>query len=706
MSRREDTTSRRRLVDRLVPGTADGPLVAMLATTFDFQPDFFETDLLPSVLGLGAWDDRSWASRIAIERDLANVEAACVLFDARRYQGRPRSLRVEVQPVVAVRGASFHPKIILAVHENLVRLVVGSANLTEQGFRKNREVVAIVSVTREQPEYGAVVGTALDGLVELLDRRWTPSAHTAAVAATRRIEEWTRSGPRQQQTWFVWGGTITPLWRQVLDRWPAAEQVNRITIVSPFWSEEDGGGPLDLFLGKLRERDALARHSEVRLLADANPTGENDFRPRLPRSYETLDLRPLGVRTVAHAVDPRPLLEEVSGQEGFLGLRALHAKVVRLEGERCSLAYLGSANFTHHGWGFLDDPKKANIEAGLVLLRWGEERRALDDLVPPTVGKPVELGKGGAVQLAAPAPTEASAPWPEFLVGVRLAPCQDAGDRLVLTAELDTALLAGEWSVRLDDGNDPEGELMRGTAGDLTDFQTCPLSGAVLERLLVEQQVLVRWWDSPAGRWYPLNVSVEARDALPIAPGSGGPNEAGLLAYYQGRISFADLYPEPTPADTTGSGFLTPASGPGVDTSRIQSYQIREFVEALRGIRDDLREAAASAPSMRLAVLGPVSPVALGRLVLDAVRARSRTPTAAAFQLLEILCCLADARGAAEGKTHRDAWLGLLNRAVEEIEGLLRKLHDEYASDLAENRALAAYERAVRKQFELQGGRP
>src|SRR5438477_348650 len=80
-------------------------------------------------------------------------------------------------------------------------------------------------------------------------------------------------------------------------------------------------------------------------------------------------------------------------------------------------------------------------------------------------------------------------------------------------------------------------------------------------------------------------------------------------AYYQGRISWEDLFPEPDPPP--GTGGATPNAGEfgeGVDTSQIQSYQMREFVEALKGIADDLRAASKSSrPCMRLALLGTVS---------------------------------------------------------------------------------------------------
>jgi len=49
-------------------------------------------------------------------------------------------------------------------------------------------------------------------------------------------------------------------------------------------------------------------------------------------------------------VNPEVHPEELGGMEGFTATRVLHAKVVLVEGTRSGLAYLGSGNFTGHGW--------------------------------------------------------------------------------------------------------------------------------------------------------------------------------------------------------------------------------------------------------------------------------------------------------------------------------------------------------------------
>ena len=103
----------RKLIDHLVPDALWGPMHGLLATTYDLGRDFLEMDFLPSVFGLGAWDDASWASRIALEKRLFQLDAAVIYTEARRYCGRPRSLRLEVRPAVSPRGSALHAKVTL-----------------------------------------------------------------------------------------------------------------------------------------------------------------------------------------------------------------------------------------------------------------------------------------------------------------------------------------------------------------------------------------------------------------------------------------------------------------------------------------------------------------------------------------------------------------------------------------------------------------
>jgi hypothetical protein len=137
----ESDVNKRKLIDRLVPDEKWGPLLGVLATSYEMRPEFLETDLMPAILGLGSWDSHGWTSRIAMEKRLAQTRTATVLMDASRYQGRPRSMRIQIVPVDLGTGGVLHAKVLLLLFQDAVRLVIGSANLTEQGYRRTRRRV-------------------------------------------------------------------------------------------------------------------------------------------------------------------------------------------------------------------------------------------------------------------------------------------------------------------------------------------------------------------------------------------------------------------------------------------------------------------------------------------------------------------------------------------------------------------------------------
>src|SRR6202035_1879669 len=70
---------------------------------------------------------------------------------------------------------------------------------------------------------------------------------------------------------------------------------------------------------------------------------------------------------------------------------------------------------------------------------------------------------------------------------------------------------------------------------------------------------------------------------------------------------------------------------------KLQSYLLRDFVESLFGVVDMLRQSMRSARAFELALIGDFSPVSLAEQILQALRAGQRSPTAAAFQFVELL---------------------------------------------------------------------
>lgn len=669
--------SSRKLMDWQARDLRHGSLLGVLATTYELDPTFVDVDLLPALLGLGAWDDRSWAGVVEREQGLAELESAAILMDGRRYRGRPRSPRVELHPIVGVGGQLLHAKVLVVVHEHAVRFQLASANLTEMGYRENREVALPLVATADSP---AIARLVLDGMLampKLLAAWWTPAASSVFELAKARLEAWAGDPPSEMAV--LWGGGEQPLWQQALARWPEGEPLHRIAIVSPFWSEEGSDGPISQLTRELRERGAFASGLAIDLYVEAEAATAGTYRPRLP-SIGPLDEGKLGIQVSVHAVDPRPIDEP--GRSDVLKPRKLHAKVVVLQGSRTTLAYVGSANFTMRGWGFARNPAGANVEAGLVLVRSGAG--LTESLLPPTTGKVATLDS-----LAGTTPTppeEPEAMVPSFLRAIWLEPHPAKKEDLRLGIVVVPSMIEGRFTIAFSGG-----EVLFEGDRDCPERMTVELDGRMLGQLLVDQKIVVRWWGTTESAEFPVNVALDARAKIPLVPGTGKPTRQLLLSYYQSKISATDLYPPPPgwedPEDARASQRMPESY---VDTSRILSYQVREFVEALRGIRDVLARAAKQTQAaMRLAVLGQFSPIALARQIAEDARTEAQQCTAAAFQLVEIMSCFKEA----EQSEAAPAWPTVLEEGMGELRALLGEIVRRHPDKLGPDTAFAGYAR-------------
>lgn len=624
----------RRLIGRVAPQEDWGALQGMLATTYEFQSDFLETDFLPSVFDLGAWDDRRRSSRIAMERRLAEMTGAVILLDPHGYRTRPRSMRIEVKPAPAPSRGKLHAKILLLVHERAVRLLVGSHNLTEPGWRKNLEVSTLLIAEPGQTRQIPLIREALETGREILKPWWNVAAqklHDLALARLNTFGEGPTVGPDE----FVWSGPERPLWRRFLDRWPAGERIKAITILSPFWSEESSSNPINRLLDILDEREQLEANCRIRLIAEIEP---GSLRPQLPIGMVKALAKRQRVMIEAAAFNPFVPDEEFHTEDNAIR-RQLHAKMVCFEGEKTTQTYLGSANFTRRGWGLSTSSGQINIEAGVILRRSSKDREDLLRLIPPIHGKWIMLSDTSVDMIAPMVNTDHEEYWPAFILDCRLATKASNPAVLELQITILSEALDGPAMVLAPEEDDqPEIVFLNLQPGDEDGIRQIPLDADTLKRLMQCQELLVRW--DGKFRRIPLNVSEEARDQLPMGPPGQNPGEEDLLAYFQGRISFEDLFPDDDNDDddlTAAEQQAKAALRSQVDTRRIQSYQVREFVEALDGIRQSLTEAAAHERTMRLALHGPASPLRLADLINEANRASRRTPSAAAFQLLELI---------------------------------------------------------------------
>jgi hypothetical protein len=646
MSRRRSASSiGSPLLEAVRGGEADGPLVSLVMSTYGlgFDPPFFENDFLPAVLGIGGVRDGGYSSPLTLERRLADAYCGLVVDAHALAQGARPSVQIEVVPI---GHKTNHAKIVLVHRKRRIRLVVASANLTHAGYRRQREVGATLDFAPEGGLPGAVLREAVDSWLAVLGEAVTESLRTALNSAADQAAAWS-PGPAARAPRVVWGGGPDPLWRRLTDAWPAGEPLTEWAICSPFWPEPGGATPFEAIASGLSLKGVDLSKTTLHVFTCADSMGDR-ARPVFPL-HLLGHLQSRGFRVGSGRILPvrRDELTEEPAQLGFPEERELHAKWVLLRGPRTCVLLLGSANFTRKGLGVLTDNNAANIEA-CVLLTLSASDLTLSNITPPVLEKGiVDWDSRDATRLTDSTTDEVESPppWPDWIARVEI----DV-DWLSLSepgGSLRTIIRRNAPHPEFQIGcfaSRGEAETVLGTvpAGGCTDPDPAPvaLDSSTLRRLLIDRAVRVKWRSLSAN--YPVNIAPSSRLGLPRVL-AVHPDEEQLLAYFHGRIAEEDLVrilADPAFAERRKASQTDPES---IERLRaLQSYIMRGFVESLFGLKGILAEAMLRSPrAFEHALLGEFSPLSLVSEVIKVTQGGRRSPTAAAFQLVELLGLIA-----------------------------------------------------------------
>lgn len=639
---KKTSSSTRSLLDAVRPTEADGPLQSVVLATYGLsleQPNFFEHDFLPTLLGLGGVRDRGYIAPVTLERKLAETYCA-LICDAHALAagGRP-SLRIDVIPVARPR---HHAKVVCIHRKRLVRFIVTSANLTHDGYRSQREVAAVLDFRPEGTLSGELLRATVDRWIEVLGDTATPPIRNSLEAAVAAAREW--SLPRRVSTEpsprVVFGGTGKSLWQEVVEAWPINEPLLSWQICSPFWpAAEAKRTPFDVIAEGLERKGASLANAVLEVICSADSPGDR-ARPVFP--FPVLrGLRERGFPIHKGRIVPTRLeaLEEEVPDRKAEGQRALHAKWLILRGPQTAVVLLGSANFTNSGLGV--NPIHANIEAG-VLLAGPVNSFPEDGWHPPLVESgSVDWGSCASVELVPPS-SEPDDPldWPDQVRRIDLdihwehGPAPDGTLRIELVPEQFRPLTIASPD---DVPGSSAAVLLKidQLAADGSAKAHVEIDAAQVGRLLVQRAVRVSWDEPPRQALFPINILETAKAGLPSILGAR-PDEQQLLAYFHGRICEDDLLLmlEQRALEAMQGVVDRTDESPSVE---LQNYLIREFVESLFGLQDMLAGAMFSPRALEQALLGDFSPAILGERILQAFSAGRRSATATAFQLTELL---------------------------------------------------------------------
>jgi hypothetical protein len=357
----------RRMLSLWEPPIHAGAPVGVLATTFTLNTALFEEECLARFAQVQSDPARDGALyRIEREEKLASLLCAVVVADVHHCGGH-RSLRWDL---LASRPASgvMHAKISLLVWNDHVRVIVASANLTVEGYRRNQECASVLDFDRALTDR-----VLLDPLLGYL-REILGTTQGVAKARALGLLDWVEANlPRGsnstrglQRRLVVVGPGRKSLFDQLDGHLPASRPV-LADVVSPFFDEElRSAGPEARLWQMLRQRGDAALRLHV---AGEHSPETNQWRLQVPehvlasapksRSNAVLSLHPISVSNVPTDSGPER--------------RPLHAKMLTLCHPQWVAWLVGSSNFTSAGTGLASN--RRNYEANVLyfLLRDANE---------------------------------------------------------------------------------------------------------------------------------------------------------------------------------------------------------------------------------------------------------------------------------------------------------------------------------------------
>ena len=347
-----------RLLDAWTPLPDAGEPIGCVATSFTFSSVFFEQECLGRFVQLETDADEDGAAFL-VEREEKFSQLACasVLVDQRHARGL-RSLRWDLLAARLPKGI-LHAKVSLLLWTNAARVIVGSANLAEDGYRRNQEVFGVLDFVPG----GLAPLDVLRDLIAFLEnaaRYVDPNANTLNAA----IGRWQAFLNRTLITTREWGieefpRGVSPRIHAILSGpnhgsvfdglkaiWRESTPPEKAWVISPFFDPPEAPNvPAQEIWQYLRQR-GNARVCYV--LRGEEIEGTNEVRLFAPQTLRWKPAnRPVTVDFERLKTDPT---------------RPLHAKCLWFQGAEWLSYVCGSSNFTSAGLGI---GMTRNLEANL-----------------------------------------------------------------------------------------------------------------------------------------------------------------------------------------------------------------------------------------------------------------------------------------------------------------------------------------------------
>ena len=626
-----------------------GEPVALFATTFVLEPDFFEQNCLARFLEVSSVNEDTGS----VEDIVASVELHELLQKTKVTVLADRSASVSRTSLLwdllgcKVEGALLHAKVAVLLWENATRVILGSMNLTSAGYRRQIEIGLAADLGSEclftQDVLRGIAGE-LASYLELVPgyNEKLPvfsRARETLEMFGRRINEQHDAKAAVYVAFAPANATKKPLDR-LGDVWRAGQPLIA-THLSPFWDTKDST-VLEVIKKLLTGRPASRRKHRVAVVL--GPCGQISFPDFLAKKIDSVQ-------------ELKPLDSE---------MRTLHAKCLLLESNDWIAALVGSSNHTLSGLGLArHSHREMNVWLGahrdsregkalLGLIQLGKSIDSDAEVVEPKDEDEVDLSSLPACfGLCRVNRTDIRARW-----RLNLGICK-------------TSDMPSDWSISLMDET-PLLTRQQWEAHGALDSMPVPISQSSLPMC-----VIVRWDNHEV----PWAVIADDRHGLPPGPALSSLRAQHLLkALATGRSLSTILRAEREVVDARGNEksdiHLNPIKRLEIHDSLLRRG--RELAASLSAMQRRLERQVITQETLNARLTGPLGPEFVATKVAEAAEAQEESRPEALFTVAEIALTVGrvDWRHVLE---HVDRNLGIASvaRTLERLANIRSRIGDQ-----------------------------
>lgn len=347
-----------------------GDPIGCVASTFTFEPIFFEEDCLSRFLKIESDpDDDGPVFLIEREEKMSSVQCISVLVDQHHCKGK-RSLRWDMIAARIPKGI-MHAKISVLYWSNYFRVIIASANLTKEGYRINQEVFGVLDFYEGSDAPLPLLKNILDFLKEIVAKSNTSPDQP-------EVQRWNNFLDNVEKNTRTWGRAEPYYGGKYIRVYPLLISSGRPDLfeqLKSFWKETYAGPPTDAYItSPFYDPPESANLPAEKIWKILNQKGPAyvcyQVRVEHPAGIEkTIIHAPESLRELApiHRSDVQVEFSKI--QETFEdkneGFRPLHMKTIWMENDDWLIYVVGSSNFTTSGTGV---GTAVNYEANLAYI--------------------------------------------------------------------------------------------------------------------------------------------------------------------------------------------------------------------------------------------------------------------------------------------------------------------------------------------------